>query len=235
MEDTFSPVPHNQYWSEKAPFLGKWLWLLFWMVIPQALASLLNSDLFGPEPVFRYTYLFVPQYVIRFLGILLKVIYYLGCGLVLLKLSPILDRYRTSGICYLAGGVVTIATDLLPVSDETSTLALLVSLAGLLGVLALLAAEYQECMGHSELLEDLNLDLSRKWKKLWKLFIGCYAALFVSVLLLFVSALLGLFVTLAGTLGLLAVMILKLIYLYRTAMFFRRFPREAPEAGDAAP
>lgn len=225
MEDSFGAVPHNQYWSEKAPFLSKWLWLLFWMVIPQALASLLNSDLFGPEPVFRYTYLFVPQYMIRFLGILLKVIYYLGCGLVLLKLSPILDRYRTSGICYLAGGVVTTATDLLPVSDETSTLALWISLAGLLGVLLLLAAEYQECMGHSELLEDLNLDLSRQWKKLWKLFIGCYAALFVSVMLLFVSALLGLFVTLAGTLGLLAVMIVKLIYLYRTAMFFRHFPK----------
>lgn len=224
MEDTFSPVPHNQYWSEKAPFLSKWLWLLFWLVIPQALASLLSGDVIPAD----YSALLL-------LGKIFQLIYYLGCGLVLLKLSPILDRYRTSGICYLAGGVVTIATDLLPVSDETSTLALLVSLAGLLGVLALLAAEYQECMGHSELLEDVNLDLSRQWKKLWKLFIGCYAALFVSVLLLFVSALLGLFVTLAGTLGLLAVMILKLIYLYRTAMFFRRFPRETPEAGDAAP
>lgn len=214
MEDSFGAAARNQRWSEKAPFLSKWLWLLFWLVIPQALASLLSGNVIPAD----YSALLL-------LGKIFQLIYYLGCGLVMLKLSPILSRYRTAGLCYLIGGVVTTATDLLPVSDETSTLALWISLVGLLGVLLLLAAEYQECMGHSELLEDLNLDLSRQWKKLWKLFIGCYAALFVSVMLLFVSALLGLFVTLAGTLGLLAVMIVKLIYLYRTAMFFRQFPK----------
>ena len=214
MEDSFGAAARNQRWSEKAPFLSKWLWLLFWLVIPQALASLLSGNVIPAD----YSALLL-------LGKIFQLIYYLGCGLVMLKLSPILSRYRTAGLCYLIGGVVTTATDLLPVSDETSTLALWISLAGLLGVLLLLAAEYQECMGHSELLEDLNLDLSRQWKKLWKLFIGCYAALFVSVMLLFVSALLGLFVTLAATLGLLAVMIVKLIYLYRTAMFFRHFPK----------
>ena len=214
MEDSFGAAARNQRWSEKAPFLSKWLWLLFWLVIPQGLASLLSGNVIPAD----YSALLL-------LGKIFQLIYYLGCGLVMLKLSPILSRYRTAGLCYLIGGVVTTATDLLPVSDETSTLALWISLAGLLGVLLLLAAEYQECMGHSELLEDLNLDLSRQWKKLWKLFIGCYAALFVSVMLLFVSALLGLFVTLAGTLGLLAGMIVKLIYLYRTAMFFRQFPR----------
>ena len=214
MEDSFGAAARNQRWSEKAPFLSKWLWLLFWLVIPQALASLLSGNVIPAD----YSALLL-------LGKIFQLIYYLGCGLVMLKLSPILSRYRTAGLCYLIGGVVTTATDLLPVSDETSTLALWISLAGLLGLLLLLAAEYQECMGHSELLEDLNLDLPRQWKKLWKLFIGCYAALFVSVMLLFVSALLGLFVTLAGTLGLLAVMIVKLIYLYRTAMFFRHFPK----------
>lgn len=216
MEDTFGA--RGRYWSEKAPFLSRWLWVLFWLVIPQSLASLLSGSILPAE----YAGLLL-------LGQAFQLIYYLGCGLVLLKLSPLLSRYRTAGICYVAGGVVSAAAALFPVSDDASGLAMAVSLASLLGTLALLAAEYQECMGHSELVEELNPDLSRQWRRLWKLFIGCYAALFVSVLLLFVSALLGLFVTLAGTLGLLAVMILKLIYLYRTASFFRRLAREAPE------
>ena len=191
--------------------------MLFWLVIPQSLASLLSGNILPAE----YDGLLL-------LGQAFQLIYYLGCGLVLLKLSPLLSRYRTAGVCYVAGGVVSAAA-LLPVSDDAGGLAMAVSLATLLGTLALLAAEYQECMGHSELVEELSPDLSRQWRRLWKLFIGCYAALFVSVMLLFVSALLALFVTLAGTLGLLAVMILKLIYLYRTASLFRRLAREIPE------
>ena len=216
MEDTFGA--RGRYWSEKAPFLSRWLWVLFWLVIPQSLASLLSGNILPAE----YDGLLL-------LGQAFQLIYYLGCGLVLLKLSPLLSRYRTAGVCYAAGGVVSAAAALLPVSDDAGGLAMAVSLASLLGTLALLAAEYQECMGHSELVEELNPDLSRQWRRLWKLFIGCYAALFVSVLLLAFSALLALFVTLAGTLGLLAVMILKLIYLYRTTSLFRRLAREIPE------
>ena len=30
--------------ARKAPFLGRWLWILFWMVIPSTVASLLAMD-----------------------------------------------------------------------------------------------------------------------------------------------------------------------------------------------
>ena len=95
MTENFGDSPRNSWkWAEKAPFLGKWLWILFWLVIPQSLASLLNSDLFDSQSVFR------------FLGLLLQAAYLLSYGLVLLKLSSHIARYRTAGICFLVGGMI---------------------------------------------------------------------------------------------------------------------------------
>ena len=90
MEDSFGAAARNQRWSEKAPFLSKWLWLLFWLVIPQALASLLSGNVIPAD----YSALLL-------LGKIFQLIYYLGCGLVMLELSPILSRYRSPGLCYL--------------------------------------------------------------------------------------------------------------------------------------
>ena len=207
--------------GEKAPFLGKWLWLLFWMVIPQALASLLNSDLFGPEPVFRYTYLFVPQYVIRFLGILLQVIYYLGYGLALLKLSSAVDRYRTAAICCLVSGAISLLSFLLPALTSGDGLPLLLGFMNLIGGIIMMVGEYQEYMGHSELLEDVDIELSDKWRKLWKWYMISFGVLLGSVVFLIIGPILGLLAALAGGVGLVVVVIIKLVYLYRTAMIFR--------------
>lgn len=229
MAEYFDHIPRNpQKWTEKAPLLGKWLWVLFWMAIPHALSSLLNSDLFGPEPVFRFLYYFVPQYVFKYLGILMQLIYFLGCGLALLKLSSAMDRYRTAGICYLIAGAINIVFSIIPVPAVGSGLAVLVSLVSLVSSIALLIGEYHEYRGHNELLEDVNPALSVKWRILWKWYIGCFIALIGSIVVMLLSPVFGLMVSLTAAVVLVAVLVFKLIYLYRTAMVFRRWDPAAP-------
>ena len=84
-----------------------------------------------------------------------------------------------------------------------------------------MVGEYQEYMGHSELLWDVDVELSDKWHKLWKWYIGCFLALLASIVVILLSPILGLLVTLAAAIGILVVLIVKLVYLYRTAMLFR--------------
>ena len=217
MAEHFDHIPRNpQKWAEKAPLLGKWLWVLFWLAIPQALASLLMSSLFSSQSL---PYL---------LGQIMQVVYLLGCGLALLKLSSAMDRYRTAGICYLIAGAINIVFSIIPVPAVGSGLAVLVSLVSLVSGIALLIGEYHEYRGHNELLEDVNPALSVKWRILWKWYIGCFIALIGSIVVMFLSPVFGLMVSLTAAVVLVAVLVFKLIYLYRTAMVFRRWDPAAP-------
>ena len=217
MTENFGDSPRNSWkWAEKAPFLGKWLWILFWLVIPQSLASLLTSDLFAGQPV------------LGSLGQIMQLIYLLGCGLVLLKLSSQIARYRTAGIYFLVGGMINAAFSIIPVPAAGSALAVFLSLISLVSGVFLLVGEYQEYMGHSELLWDVDVELSDKWRKLWKWYIGCFLVLLASIVVILLSLILGLLVTLAATIVLLVIMIVKLVYLYRTAMIFRNWDTEPP-------
>ena len=98
MAEHFDHIPRNpQKWTEKAPLLGKWLWVLFWLAIPQALASLLMSSLFSSQSL---PYL---------LGQIMQVVYLLGCGLALLKLSSAMDLkivLLSAAGCYAALSLV---------------------------------------------------------------------------------------------------------------------------------
>ena len=217
MTENFGDSPRNSWkLAEKAPFLGKWLWILFWLVIPQSLASLLTSDLFAGQPV------------LSSLGQIMQLIYLLGCGLVLLKLSSQIARYRTAGICFLVGGMINAAFSIIPVPAAGSALAVWGSLVIVAGGIFLMVGEYHEYMGHSELLEGVDWELSDKWRKLWKWYIGCFIALLSSIVVVTFSPFLGLLVTLAAIIVLLVIMIVKLVYLYRTAMIFRNWDTEPP-------
>lgn len=213
----------SRCWSEKAPFLGKWLWVLFWMVIPQALASLLMSDFFAGQPALTY------------LGQALQIIYLLGCGLVLLKLSSALERYRVAGICYLAACAVSLLSLFLPAPETGSALAVFTSIVSSVSGLALLVGEYMEYRSHSELLEEVDQRLSRKWRILWRFYIACFLVLLCTIVVMLLSPILGFFITMAALVGLMAVLVVKLIYLYCTAMIFRRWDAASPARETSSP
>lgn len=196
--------------AKRAPILGKWLWLLFWLFIPASVASLISNDTLGQ--------LFPGLYVFgKILSILCTVAY----GLILLKLGQEEDVYRSAGGYTLISGVLSLILGIIPATTEYLGLSLLLTVPA---VIVELIAQCHEYSAHSEVLADVDRELSEKWMILWKWFLGVYLGVIGSLILMIIAPLLGALVMLASAIGLLVISILKLVYLYRTAKLFREYP-----------
>lgn len=183
--------------------MGKWLKVLFWLVIPSAAGSVMTNQAVAVWLPFLY----LPGQVIS-----MGTMCVYGC--VLLKLSVINSRYRTAGICCLLPIAADAAGILIP-ADSALAPALV-----LLSVLILVFAfygEYSEYMGHAETVGALDENMAEKWKRLWKWFIGLFVLTLSSILLTAISPWIGITVVLVGMIGVLTVNVMKLSYLYRTA------------------
>ena len=205
----------RQDWLDRnAPVLAKWLWLLFWLVIPRTLAETLTPDVVASAFPAAGT-------VGEVLGALASLAY----GVFLWQLRTVDGRYRTAALCSLAGSAGS-AVILFAVPEE-SGLWWLMSLA-IIGVG--LWATYQEYYAHADVLEGLDDALSGKWRRLWRWEAGSMLALFGCLLLVLLSAILALLILLAASIGLIVAAVLQLVYLYRTAKLFRRHcPAALPE------
>ena len=64
--------------------------------------------------------------------------------------------------------------------------------------------------------------MSEKWKTLWKWYIGMIVAAVACIIFILIDTILGTMFTLAVTVALLVVSIMKLVYLYETAEIFQR-------------
>ena len=83
----------RQDWLDRnAPVLAKWLWLLFWLVIPRTLAETLTLDVVASAFPAAGT-------VGEVLGALASLAY----GVFLWQLRTVDGRYRTAALCSLAG------------------------------------------------------------------------------------------------------------------------------------
>ena len=202
--------------AKRAPVLGKWLWILFWLIIPGSIASLItNENIAGTVPSVFLT------------GQVLSAICSFAYGLILIRLASEEERYRTAGICALVGGGVSVLIACVSGGPEVPTWTLLISIpATIVSVVGM----YHEFMAHSVVLTGLDNVLSEKWSSLWKWYVGIYCAMIGSLLLMVIIPVLGLLVMLAAAIGLIVVSILKLLYLYRTAKLFREYPIEAMQS-----
>ena len=97
--------------AEIAPLMGKWVWLIFWLVVPMELASLLTLDVVARMFPAAET-----------VGTALEVLCGLACTLFLWKLTPVLREYRTAALCQIAVTFVNLFLLALP---EGSALVLL--------------------------------------------------------------------------------------------------------------
>lgn len=191
--------------AQKSLFLGKWLWVLFWLVIPMTLASVMTNETVASWFPF-----------LNFWGKFLNISCSTAYGVILLILSSEEKHYRVSGICALAAAAVSLLLINVPVGMGALVLTLPAAVAGVIG-------EYHEYMGHAEVAGDVDAELSVKWMTLWKWYIGMFAGLFGGIIVMMIIPILGLLVLLAAAIGTLAVTILKLVYLYRTANWFRTY------------
>lgn len=201
--------------DRRAPVLGKWLWPLFWLVIPNALGSLMSNETVASA---------FPG--LRAPGEVLNLLCTLAYGVLLWQLRRLEDGYRMAGICYVASGVVGTAAEVLRggVGDGLVLLILVpVMIVQLYGT-------YREYNAHAAMLDGADDALAENWRKLWKWEIGLLLGLFGCFLLAMIAGILGLLALLADAVGIIVVSILKLVYLYRTAKLFREHIPSETEA-----
>ena len=182
-----------------AAILGKWVWMLFWLAMSAQVIGLFGN--------------------IKSLSGIVSVInagIAVAMGLIYLKkLSETHDGFRLASI----GAFSTALTSLLAlfVADGTGldtilTMVLLVpSLVGM----------YYEYTAYAEVLEGVDNELCEKWRKLWKITVGCMGVTFGSLVLVLLAPGLAAMAILVGAIGLLVASVLEWIYLYKTANVFR--------------
>ena len=195
--------------AKRAPVLGKWLWIIFWLIIPSTLGSLMTNETVAQV----LPGLFMP-------GQIISAICSLAYGAILLKLGSEEEWYHTAGICALLAGAVSAVTALISGPGEEPKWMLLFTLPA---AIAAIIGEYNEYMGHSAVLSGVDNELSEKWEVLWKWYIGLFLGMLGCILVMLIAPVLGAIALLGAAIGTVVVSILKLVYLYRTAKIFREF------------
>lgn len=193
----------------KAVFLGKWLWILFWLIIPSTVAGIMtNENLVAVLPGLN-----LPGQILQVATLLLY-------GGVLIKIACEDERYKTAGVCCLISAGVSVLVTILSYGKETPGWTLLFTIPAMI---VSLVGEYNEYSAHAEVEGDVSPELFDKWTNLWKWFIGMTLGLLGSIVLMLIIPILGLIVALVTAIGTVVVSILKLVYLYRTAKTFREY------------
>lgn len=190
--------------AQKEPVLGKWLWLLFWLVVPRTLSSFMtNSTVVALFPVLETP------------GRFLSIICAFAVGLILIQLREISPRYEIAAVCSL----VCTGADLI--------LGLFLEADGMLILLGLLLmglgiyAQYQTYYAHAEAVEDVDQEMADQWVNLWALYIGVFVALVVCIFLAMISIELAMLAILAVLIAAIVVIVRELKYLYHMAQMFR--------------
>lgn len=202
-------LQQKQAVAKRAPILGKWLSILFWLVIPVTIASLMGN---------RVVSEFAPS--VDFAGRILSTVCSLVYGIILMKVSAEEDRYRTAGICALVCAGVNLLVLIVTKGAEEVTWTLILQIPAMI---VSFVGEYNEYMAHAVVLTGVDNDLSSKWETLWKWYIGLFLGVVGCIAVMLIAPLLGAIAGLFVVVGVAVVGILKLVYLYRTAKIFREY------------
>lgn len=193
--------------KEHAEILGKWLWILFWLIIPSAIAGILsNENLFGKE---SGVYIF---------GTLLSMVVGILYGMILLPMRGVEEKYRIAGIFSILAAVLSMGLDVIQVESP-----LMVLVIGLPTLILGLVAKYYEFHSHGAVLREFDLEFSQKWLTLWKWYCVVIVGMIVSTLFVFVSILLAAIFILVFTIAVAVISIVQLVYLYKMAKLFRQY------------
>ena len=196
--------------AKRAPVLGKWLWIIFWLVIPSTIGSIMSHETTAKI----LPGLFMPGQIIN---AICSLIY----GAILLKLGSEEDRYRTAGICALIAGASSALAAMINGGSDGATWILIFTIPA---AIVAIVGEYNEYMAHSAVLSGVDNELSEKWEVLWKWYIGLFLGMLGCIIVMLIIPILGAIAILGCAIGTVVVSILKLVYLYRTAKIFREYP-----------
>lgn len=207
-----SDAMQKQRTAERSIILGKWISVLFWLVIPSTIASIMGNDRLQE---------YAP--VVYLIGTSLKAMVSIIYGAILLRLSAVEDSYKSAGVCILFCSlmdILLVVFSTIGITAEVSELSLLISIPE---VIVALIATYKEYQAHSYVLSGVDDVLSRDWSLLWKWFVGCMLTMLGSLVLGFIAPLLAILIVLAAGIGIIIINITKLVFLYKTAAAFRHY------------
>ena len=196
--------------AKRAPVLGKWLWIIFWLVIPSSIGSIMAHET---------TAKILPGLLMP--GQIINAICSLTYGAILLKLGTEEDRYRTAGICALIAGASSALAAMINGGSDGATWILIFTIPA---AIVAIVGEYNEYMAHSAVLSGVDNELSEKWEVLWKWYIGLFLGMLGCIIVMLIIPILGAIAIFGCAIGTVVVSILKLVYLYRTAKIFREYP-----------
>ncbi len=189
--------------KKNSAILGKWLWLMFWLIVPNAVGSFLELEFFGKA--------------VNIVGIVISAVSLLLYGLFMLKLREVNDDYKSAALYTVVAAVINGIYSIIGGFTDIGSFSLLFSIPS--AVIGLMGA-HKEYSSHAEVLYRVDAELSEKWRKLWQMYmISIAATIGGAVLVLF--GVIGLLITLAGVVLVLIVSIKQLIYLYNTAKLFK--------------
>lgn len=189
----------------RAPFLGKWLWLLFWLVVPRFISNFLTGDtMVAIAPSL--------ENVGRIGQILCACCY----SLILFKIS----KEHKSYLIAAAVGFGSVAIDILDYCLNISDVWILTMLA-VVQMAVVLVADYYEYKAHADVVLVVDGNISEQWDKFWNWNFYSSIGLIVSLFLIVMIPFVGVLTTLASVIGMLVAGIKKLVCLYRTAQIFR--------------
>ncbi len=190
---------------ESAHSLSVWIMILFWLFIPNTIASILSNERI------------VTSHDLLIVGNIISFIASIAYGLILLKISSKEEKYRTAGYCFL----VTSAADafkliLIAASGASEDVDLLAFgfIISLVSLVAGLIGTNSEFTGHSNVLQGVDDELSEKWLRLWKWYIGSLIAMLCSIILVYV---IGMLLIIGAVIVIFIVSIMKIVYIYQTS------------------
>lgn len=192
-----------------AQALAKWVKILFWLLIPLELFTILGHE----RVIAIFPVLELPSAV--------------ASGVVELIYAGVLYRMAKETTVYkrpalLLGIVAVLGLLGLLVPDENGWM-LLISVP--LMVVSFVAI-YFEYTAHAAVVAPFDLELSENWQKIWKWNLYSIIGIFVSVLLVFIVPILGGLAMLGCAILLVVAFILKYVYLYRMMRLFGSYTEE---------
>jgi len=193
--------------AERAVVLGKWLRILFLVIIFGNVANVFTNETIAD---------LAPGMVLP--GKILSFAVSLASGLIYIHLRDQNERYKTVGILTIVIAVVSPLVNALTENRLEVLAALFLAFAyGALG----LYSSYQECTAHAEVLAGADDALAEKWCKLWTWEIVLFGVSIGGLFLMLLIPTLGALAALGGVFGEVAVAILRIVYLHKTGVVFR--------------
>jgi len=183
---------------DTARALVKWVGLLFWMIIPIELFTILKHD----KVVELFPMLELPATVAS--GIMQCV-----CAWILFQMSKKKDVYKKPSILLAITAVLEMISGLVP--EENGWLFLFTLPYFAISLISI----YSEFMAHAKVMEPFDSELSENWEKLWKWQLFGLVGFSVSVFVVFIIPIAGGLALIGCTVLIVVASVLKYVYLYR--------------------